>query len=379
MGKDGGMNARERLFAALDGEGADHVPIWLLFPYHRVPYYADVRLLPQWRELHEMSLRHGVTLNRRGLHASLFAPEVKRSSRTEERGGVSLKTELIEWGRVRLLSESSVSAGRTSVKKFLETEEDLEALCSLPLNTDRETVWRQLDAQLERYMKERSEFPPELGAMMLDLGEPVGCLYSMSNLEEFAIWSLTRAPLIESFLDRVMLHHRLAYEYCLERNLAEVYFMVGSELAAPPLVGVETFKRWIVPYAKELIGMAHSHGAKVVQHFHGQIRGLLPYFVEMGADALHTIEAPLVGNCTMTEAYEVVGDSMSLIGNIQYDDFCRWEPERMKSETRKLLDECRGRRFILSPTAGPYDPNPPPAAFANYKAFMEAAWSHPWS
>ncbi len=372
------MNGRERLFSALNGEPSDRVPIWLLFPYDKTGYYADIRRLPRWKEVHEMSLRKAITLNRRNLGAPLFTPEVRISQQDFEENGAKVSRTAYEWRNVKLHSETRRSPGETTIKKLLESEDDLEAFCSLPLLASKDAIGRHLDAQMPQYLKEKEEFPDGIGAMMLDLGEPIGPLYHNANLEELAIWSLTRSELVESFLEKAMEGKRIVYEYCLERNLAELYFMVGSELAAPPLVGIETFKRWIVPFAAELTEMIHGKNCKAIQHFHGKIKQILPYFLEMGADALHTIEAPPVGNCTMSEAYELVGDKIALIGNIQYDDFCRWSPERMREETEKLLRECQGRRLILSPTAGPFDQNPPELLLENYKAFMETAWNFKW-
>ena len=40
---------------------------------------------------------------------------------------------------------------------------------------------------------------------------------------------------------------------------------------------------------------------------------------------------------------------------------------------RQTLDEVAGRRFILSPTAGPFDANPTPALIENFLAFIQAA------
>jgi uroporphyrinogen-III decarboxylase len=142
------------------------------------------------------------------------------------------------------------------------------------------------------------------------------------------------------------------------------------------LVGPDTFRRWIVPHAQELIAMSHAAGAKAIQHFHGQVRHLLPDFLEMGADALHTIEAPPVGNCTWHQAWETVGDRMTLVGNVQYDEFRSLTPAQMTERVAEVLDECRGRRLILSPTAGPFDPNPPAQLIENYLAFMKAGWEY---
>ena len=41
-----------------------------------------------------------------------------------------------------------------------------------------------------------------------------------------------------------------------------------------------------------------------------------------------------------------------------------------------VLAEARGRRFILSPTAGPYEETIPDRMVRNYLRFMESAWRH---
>jgi uroporphyrinogen-III decarboxylase len=144
-------------------------------------------------------------------------------------------------------------------------------------------------------------------------------------------------------------------------------------MASPPLVSRATFQRWVVPFAQELIALIHSYGKRVIQHYHGQIREILPDFVTMGADGLHTIEAPPIGNCTLTEAYRLTDERITLIGNIQYDDFRALPPAGMQRLVRDVLSEVGDRRFILSPTAGPFDPDAPAEVIRNYLAFLDAA------
>ena len=370
------MNARERLFAVLNGEPTDHVPIWLLFPYHRTGYYGDVRDEPSYRPVFEASKQYAIMLDRRNPRVPLFAPEVKQWHEAWTEGDDKVEREFLEYQGRRLYSEIRRHSWGTDIKRLLCTADDLEFYCSLPLNTDPDAITAQLDAQLPTYLQERAEFPEEYGAMMLDLGEPVGALYGVSKLEEYAVWSLTHSDLIVDWFDRVMVQKRLVYQYCLDRKLAEVYFLVGSELASPPLVSRKTFRRWIVPYARELIELIHAHGCKVIQHYHGQIKLILPDFLEMGPDGLHTIEAPPIGNCTFTEAFDIVGDKIALIGNIQYDEFRALTPDEMRRAVIAVLDECRGKRLILSPSAGPYEESITPEMAENYLAFMKTAWEY---
>lgn len=367
------MTARERLLAALDGRPVDRPPVWLLFPYHYYGAYVDVRTHPDYRPIFEESKRHAVMLNRRHLGAPLFQPGVQTRNEEAHEGDWTVSRRTLSADGITLISETRRRPGEHRIKPLLNTEDDLRAFARLPIETDRVRITAALDAQLPAYRAEQAEFPLDYGAMMLDLGEPVNTLYFSSNLEEYAVWSLSCPDVVESILERLMEQKRIVYDYCLERNLADVYFLVGSELASPPLVSRATFQRWIVPYARELIARIHAAGARVIQHYHGQIREILADFVEMGADGLHTIEAPPTGNCTMTQAYAVTGDRLTLIGNIQYDCFRSYTPAEMAAAVKALLAECRGRRFILSPTAGPYEQDLDPRIAANYLAFMRAA------
>jgi hypothetical protein len=368
------MTNRDRLLAVLRNEPLDRVPIWLLFPYHATGYYADVRSEPTFRPVFEASKQYAVHLNRRSLGVPLFAPDVRDESETLDEGGWRIQRRRLRWRDVSLVAETRRRGEEVVTKKLIDNETDLEAYCSLPILTDVDAIHAHLARQLPRYQAEVAEFPLELGSMMLDLGEPIGTLYGQSNLAEYPIWSLTHARVIEGFLARVQERMRIIYAWCLERRLADVYFLVGSELASPPMVGVETFRKWIVPHARELIDMIHAAGCYAIQHYHGQISAILPYFLDMRPDALHTIESPPIGDCTISHAFDVVGDRIALIGNIQYDEFRALDPAGMKRAVRDLLDEVAGRRFILSPSAGPYERTLSSSMAANYLAFMEAGW-----
>ncbi|MFA6102151.1 MAG: uroporphyrinogen decarboxylase family protein [Victivallaceae bacterium] len=375
------MNGRERLFAVLNGEEVDHVPVWLLFPYHPVNYYADVKNTPKFKPVIHAVEKYGITLNRRHMGANILSPEVKIEEKHFIDNGDQVHRITYTYKCRQLFSESRQGRNNYSKKNLLDSPEDIELFCSFPVYNDLDAIKKELDSQLPAYLKEKAEFPIELGAMMLDLGEPINVLYHNSNLEELAIGSIDEMTnqAITGFLDRVMENRSVVYNYCLERELADVYFMVGSELAAPPMFSEKTFQQWILPYCCRLNSMIHAHGGKVIQHFHGAtVKTLLPYFLEMDADALHTIEAPPVGNCTMKEAFEVVGNRMALIGNIQYDDFRSFSKDEMRRAVITLLEETKGRRMILSPSAGPYDADVPDSFLENYIVMLETAWNFEW-
>ncbi len=359
------MTARERLFAALEGRSTDRVPIWLLFPWHPAPYYVDVRQHPAYRPIHELAQQYCITLNRRHLWAPLYRSDVE-FTRADSADPTACHSLVWPGGRHEWRQGC----------RMLEEDSDLEKVAGVPIETDEAVLLPALERAAEIVRREREEFPLDAGAMMLDLGEPIGHIYHSAKLESLSIWSVTHPALVEQMLENLMRRLRIIYRFALENDLADVYFFVGSELAAPPFVGLETFERWIMPYASELIELVRSYGKKTIQHFHGHIREILPGFRGMGPDALHTIEAPPVGNCTWTEAYQELGDNMTLIGNVQYDDFRSMSENAMRKAVREVLAECAGRRLILSPSAGPYDESPPATLIENYRIFIDEAWKH---
>lgn len=373
---------RDRLFAALDGRPVDRVPIWLLFPYHPTSYYADVRTVPSYRDVFELSKERCVMLDRRNLGSSPFAPTVETRDIETEEDGWRVSRREYRYRGLRLYSETRRRLGEVGGemtvrrKKLLSSEADIEMLAEFPFNTDPVRIRHELDKELPKYKKEREEFPAEYGAMMLDLGEPIGFLYHASDLGEYPIWSLTRTAEVKRVLDALMEQARLRYRYCLEKRLAEVYFLVGSELASPPMVSRRTFREWIVPYAKELIASVHAAGGRAIQHYHGQIAEILEDFAEMAPDGLHTIEAPPVGDCTLDHAFNVTQNRITLIGNIQYDEFRAMSESEMRRAVKAVLEEAAGRRFVLSPSAGPYEPEISETVRRNYLAFIDAGWEY---
>lgn len=371
------MTPRERLFATFDRKPVDHIPMWLLFPWTKTGYYADVRREPSFAAIQASAEERCITLDRCHLRAPLWTAEVEERHERLTEGDTVIQRHTVTWRGRSLVSEVRRSPTSTTVRKLLETDADLLFFLELPLERDAGRLTAALAAGLPAFREDRAAFPSHLGSTMLDLGEPVNPLYHHSQLNAYAMWSVEHGEAIEAWLERAMERTRILYAWTLQHRLAEVYFLVGSELASPPLLSRKTFQRWIVPYARELIGMIRAAGCRSIQHYHGQIRLILQDFVEMAPDAVHTIEAPPTGNCTLSQAWDVVGDRFALIGNVQYDRFRAATPEEMRAEVRAVLAEAAGRRLILSPSAGPYEAPLSERMRDNYLAFIDEGWRWP--
>lgn len=358
------MTSRERLTRLFNGQEVDRTPIWLLAPYHHVDFYADIYDLPSYERLVPYIDRYCDTFDRRTYDTGVAYnanPEIKRTKRTEKTQKGTAEIEEIRYKDFVLQKSVYRGTDGTRVKYFAEDIEDLKRLIDIP--------YVPLAPDVSAYAREKEELG-EQGLMMVDVGDPLGVFYHMLSAEDFSIYSLTEYETLLELSDVVYERTYHLYKYLLERDVGEVFFLVGAEFAGPPLVSPDKFSELCVKYVKGIVDLIRSYGKKSILHYHGQLYDVLDGMKQIGPDALHTIEAPPVGNCTIAQAREKLGD-MILIGNVQYDDLAHQSREEIEAQVRAAV-AAGGERFILSPTAGPYEDVISDKMVDNYIAFIEA-------
>ena len=66
------MTSAERLWAALNGQEPDRVPIWMLYPRERLGYYVDVHNLPSYARIMPHIWDRTDWLDRRNIASGTF-------------------------------------------------------------------------------------------------------------------------------------------------------------------------------------------------------------------------------------------------------------------------------------------------------------------
>lgn len=361
------LTSRERLTRLFEGKDIDRVPIWLLFPFHPIGCYVDVYNMPCYRPVLEVVEKYGIDIfDRRNFDRGFcfsVSPEIKRvQEHIVEKERVIIRDKII-YKDIVLEQERTVTDNRSQITKpIVEEIDDLEKILSFPYEPPR--------PNLERFFREKEELG-DRGLMMVDIGDPLGVLYHLCSIEQFCIWSLEARDKLTQFLD--VMYERVLdlYGYLLENGVGPVYFIVGAEFAGPPIVSPAYFNELCARYVKGIVDLIRSYGMWSIVHYHGNLKKILEGIKYINPDGLHTIEAPPVGDCTIREAREVLGN-MILIGNIQYDDLSSLEESEIRELVKETLREGMTGRFILSPTAGPYETFISPKMQKNYIAFIEA-------
>jgi uroporphyrinogen-III decarboxylase len=360
------MTSRERLQRLFANQEIDRVPIWLLFPFHRLGCYTDVYNNSCYKPILPYIEKYCDTFDRRGYPAPHFCfngnPDIIQETVKENINGYPTEIRQIRHGNFILRSYVENTGSGKKIRHFIDDPEKLKDIAAIP--------YMFPVPDFSNILRERDELG-DRGVMMLDLGDPLVPFYNLVSAEDFAVWTLTDYDAMLEFTDLMYRRCIAAYKACLENNAGDVYFIVGTEFAGPPLVSPEKFNELSVRFVKGIVDLIRGYGKYSIVHYHGNLYKVLPGMKEINPDGLHTIEAPPVGDCTLAQARAVLGN-MILIGNIQYDDLRSQEPRGIDALVKSAVKEAEGGRFILSPTAGPYEEIITDHQVKNYIAFIEA-------
>jgi uroporphyrinogen decarboxylase len=344
------MTSKERLWAALNRQQPDRVPIWMLYPRERLGYYVDVHTLPSYARIMPTVWHETDWLDRRSLPDAPFHTGAADIETHVERGkGWTITRSILHTPRGDLTAEhrqDAENAAGATTEHFCKQIEDLDKVLSIP--------YQPVDPDLTAFHDAARKLGDD-GLMMVNVGMPIGVAYSLAHPEDFAVWTLTERDALVHFT-RVMAERQITYlKKALDAGAGPVFFTVGTEFVAPPMCSPKAFDALITPFDAPIFDLIHSYGGKVIVHHHGNISGILERIAALGADGIQPIEEPPIGDCTMADAKARIGDRVCLIGSVQYDDFARLAPDEMEALVRRQIrDAAPGGGMILAPTAGPY-------------------------
>lgn len=253
------------------------------------------------------------------------------------------------------------------MEHFIKDEDDCEKYLSLP----RPQIIGNCHNffEIDRQVGDRGITDAMLGK------NPVSVLAELMGSETFAILSVTHRDLIHEMCARELDIILQLLDFLVDAGVGPFFSMLGQEYIVPPLHGRQDFFDFNVKYDKPIADKIHNAGGRLHIHCHGPLKLVLDGFLEIGADVLHPIEPPPMGNVTAAEAREILGDKICIEGNIQISHMYECTPQQIYDETKALIRDAYvdNKGLIISPTASPYIPLQGEACFAQYKAMVEAA------
>ncbi|HUT33096.1 MAG TPA: uroporphyrinogen decarboxylase family protein [Planctomycetota bacterium] len=202
---------------------------------------------------------------------------------------------------------------------------------------------------------------------------PGGHVAELFGSEAFAFLSIEDRGLVHELLEHVAQRALRAIDWLLARDVGPYFAVSGQEFVAPPLHGPRDFWDFNVRYDKRLFARVRDAGGLVHVHCHGSLKGLLGGFVEAGANVLHPVEAPPMGNVAAAEAKAVLRGKVCIEGNVQVGDLFTLPPAEIERQVEALIRDAGPTGLIVAPTASPYAPVATRRMLANYKRMVRAA------
>jgi len=374
------MTSAERLLAAYRGEAVDRVPVWLregFPPFGELAPAGDFSRGWQsdklFRELYEElapRVDWSATWRVLGTNRWLTVPgSAIESEMLEDSGSVRRRKLTVRTPRGELFAVTEQRRGVDTtwvLKHLVESREDLARLSSVPWELDSGRASDSLDT----YRRVRAR----CGQAVLPrafISSPMVCVSGCMPLELFLELSVSDPDWIAELCEEVLRRQMLIYERVFSPETVTVVIIGGSEQCTPPLMSPGSYDRFVVPFETRLIEFMHRLNIPVQIHCHGRVRHALRCMMEEGADATDPVEPPPAGDVTYEQARGIVGERMTLVGNLEWDVLASAEPAQVREHVRRVLS-LGNRRLILSSSAGPISAITPRIA-ANYRAWIEAA------
>jgi uroporphyrinogen decarboxylase len=159
-------------------------------------------------------------------------------------------------------------------------------------------------------------------------------------------------------VDAVM-NHVVDYYFGTNQRIFEAagdvidIFFIGNDFGTQigPMIGEDTFRRFLMPHLKRLIELGHDYGLKVMMHCCGGFAPLIPAMIEAGLDALQALQ-PSARGSEPSRLKADYGDNLVFNGCIDTQDvLIEGSPDLVKARTREILEIMKpGGGYIASPS-----------------------------
>jgi len=206
---------------------------------------------------------------------------------------------------------------------------------------------------------------------------PGGCVAALFGSQAFALLSIEDRALVHDLLEHVTRRTLRMLDWLLARGVGPYFAIAGQEYIAPPLHGPRDFWDFNIRYDRRIFARIRDAGGLVHVHCHGSLKGLLEGFAEAGANVLHPVEAPPMGNVAPAEAKAVLGGKVCIEGNIQVGDLFTLPPRAIERQVEALVRHAGPDGLIVAPTASPYAPVATRRMLANYERMVRTALQRP--
>jgi uroporphyrinogen decarboxylase len=176
--------------------------------------------------------------------------------------------------------------------------------------------------------------------------------FSAFGMEAAMMKMLTDPEVFQAVIDRITVFYLRANEVFYENTKGRIHaVLIGNDFGSQTglMVDPALLRQFVFKGTGELINQAKSYGLKVIHHSCGSIYDIIPDLTDLGADAIHPIQA-LAANMEPDRLKKDFGSRVSFCGGVDAQQLMvNGSPEQVRekvSELRKIFPT----GLILSPS-----------------------------
>ncbi|MDD5708716.1 MAG: uroporphyrinogen decarboxylase family protein [Kiritimatiellae bacterium] len=334
---DGSMTGRERLTRIMNRQPTDR-PAWttLIDEPTRAGMADDLRSLHPF----DFYRRIGCDILQLGDHAfwgkdeavgmpfERLTPDVEVLEETQSDGSHVVRQKS-RWGML-----TTVYQGVYPVKHPVETVEDLRVLKAIWEHTqcreDRSHGFETRLRRIETRLGADGVYVHGIGA------SPVQQMLEYeTGVEHFYYLLHDHAELLEETLAAIHAVRMQEYEILARRTTVEC--VIPMENTSTTMISPKVYEQFSLPQISDFVGVMHAHGRKAVLHMCGLLKNLLPLIRETGLDGINGLTPPPVGDTSVVDALDVLGEDLLILGAI-LDPSVFQKPTVSAAEIHAVLD-----------------------------------------
>jgi uroporphyrinogen decarboxylase len=126
------------------------------------------------------------------------------------------------------------------------------------------------------------------------------------------------------------------YKECLQHDT--VGAIVANDdwgFKTQTMLSVSDMRKFVFPWHKKIIDVAHSYGKPVILHSCGNFNDIVDDLIKIGFDGRHSYEDVIM---PVEEAYELFKGKIAVMGGIDVDFLTRKTPEEIRLRSKKMLE-----------------------------------------
>ena len=351
------MTSRERVLTAMSLGKPDRVPLMCQFSIGSMmqqlkpspaEYWYDGRLFSMGLvELCERFSFDGILVSLHG-HSPAWRENILSFRKLEEG-----KEELVFNDRTEIHSWNDLPMVKYNNKPHKRGVDEIDIDRDIPGNIDYIPVSQDL------YFKIDPLYPYDIFAYIKELtgdkysihGEitsPFDYLLDLLGYEEGLISLIMNPAKCKDILDKFALSiGDLAVKMC---DCGIDAIKISSPFAGMGFISPEHYSEFVLPYEKKIISRIRSKGVFSYIHTCGHIDDRLELMRESGASGLECLDPEPVGNVDLSNAFERIGDSMFIKGNIDSVNTLLYANDvKAYEDISKIIETGKkGKGFILS-------------------------------